>query len=464
MTHPESNPAPTFHARAERSAQGASSLSSRRGITVRGRRAALPSLAGGVVALAGVLASVEATADAPSVKDPKSPYAARSCKLAQHVANPTGLEADCRCLDNRNQTGGIDLCKRPYDFAKGGGTIAAGPSFAQWPNAHISGGFVDTASNKLIASVYWSSSSAPKGILVSYDLTTWARTIVSGTTKSASGEAEVGSGPAFTHVKDVQPGKDGKWYALTHKAQLPEIVRVDPSSGARTLVWAGGNAAFGQCPSGTPTAPSPAARFVQYTAEGFAVNADGSYLLGYANPTRDGRGIVRISADGKSCEYVTASGNRQDKLAKGTGDEMRGFVQGFELHEGKIWAFTTGEKKLWTIDPATGNRTVLASPPLGERFLSWDAKRKVMWTSGFQNSVTLGAFDPTTKTFMNVFQDCGKGVAWFPLCAEGPIRVNSLNYGLMVVNPKTGTLLLGHDSVGLVELEPETGNSLIRSL
>jgi hypothetical protein len=428
------------------------------------RRAALPALAGAAIALAALSATADASAQGLSVKDPKSPYAARSCKLTQHIANPTAFEADCRCLDNRGQTDGIDHCKRPYDLAKSGGTIASGPSFALWPNAHISGGFVDAASNKLIASVYWSGSSTPKGVVVSYDLSNWSRTIVSGTTKSPAGEAEVGSGPAFTHVKDVQPGKDGKWYALTHKPQRPEIVRVDPSTGARTLVWAGGNTAYGQCPSGTPEAASAAARTVQYTAEGFAVDADGSYLLGYANPTRDGRGIVRISADGKSCSYVTASGNRPDKLTKGTGDEMRGFVQGFELHEGKIWAFTTGEKKLWTVDPATGNRIVLGSPPLGERFLSWDAKRKVMWTSGFRNSVTLGAFDPAKSKFMNVFQDCAKDVSWFPLCAEGPIRVNSLNYGLMVVNPKTGTLLIGHDSVGLVEFEPETGNSVTRSL
>jgi len=65
-----------------------------------------------------------------------------------------------------------------------------------------------------------------------------------------------------------------------------------------------------------------------------------------------------------------------------------------------------------------------------------------------------------------VFADCGagKGPAWFPLCGEGPIRINSPNYGLVVVNPSTGNVLLGHDSVGLVEFEPETGNSIVRFL
>jgi hypothetical protein len=406
-----------------------------------------------------------ATAGAQSsVKDASSPFASRGCALKQHLANPTGLPADCRCLNNRGQTGGIDMCKRPYDLAKTGTRLGDGPTFALYDNAHISGGFVDAAKGQLIASVYWGGASSAKGLVVAYDLQTWTRRFVSGEWKDAGGAKEAGSGHPLSHAKDVRPGKDGSWYVLAYKPQSPEIVRVDPTTGARTRVWAGGDGSFGQCASGTPDAPQPQARFVQYTHEGFAVDTDGSFLVGYANPQRDGRGIVRISADGKTCSYVTASGKRADKMTKGTGDEMRGFVQGFALHDGAIWAFSSGEKKLWRVDPKTGDRTVASDKPLGERWATWDARREVMWTAGFQNSVTLGAFNPKTSKFMNVFQDCAKGVPWFPLCAEGPIRINSLNYGPVFVNPKTGNLLLGHDSVGIVEFEPETGNSVIRSL
>jgi hypothetical protein len=401
---------------------------------------------------------------ASSVSDKDSPFHARSCKLAQHLATRTSLPADCRCLDNRGQTNGIDACKRPFDLAKAKATIGAGPSFALYENAHLSGGFIDAAKNTLVASVYWDGASTPKGLIVSYDLKTWARTFVSGEWNDGAPKS-TGSGPAFTHVKDVKPGKDGKWYALAYKPQRAEIVRVEPSTGARTLVWAGGDAAFGQCASGDPKATKPEDKAVQYTHEGFAVDTDGSFLLGYANPQRDGRGVVRISANGATCTYVTASGKRPDGMTRGTGDEMRGFVQGFTLHNGAILAFTTQEKKLWSVDPATGNRTVVVEKPLGERWASWDAKRKVLWTGGFMNSVTLGALDLATKKTMNVFADCGgKGPAWFPLCGEGPLRINSLNYGPVFVHPTTGNLLLGHDSVGLIEFEPETGNSMTRSL
>lgn len=399
-----------------------------------------------------------------SVKDTTSPFYSRSCKLTHQLAKPTSLPSDCRCLDNRAPSSGIDACKRPYDTAKAGTTIGAGPSFALYENAHLSGGFIDTAKNTLVASVYWDGSSTPKGLVVSYDLKTWARTFVSGEWRDGAPKS-TGSGPAFTHLKDIKPGKDGKWYALSYKPQRAQIFSVDPANGNRTVVWTGGDAKFGQCATGDKKVPSPELSAVQYTHEGFAVDADGSFLLAYANTQRDGHGIVRISADGTKCAFVTASGARPDGMTRGTGDEMRGFVQGFTLLNGAIYAHTTQEKKLWSIDPATGNRTVIVDKPIGERFTAWDAKRSVLWSGGFMNSTTLGALDLTTKKFTNVFADCGaKGPAWFPLCAEGVLRINSLNYGPILVHPTTGNLFIGHDSVGLVEFEPETGNSITRSL
>lgn len=105
---------------------------------------------------AAVLLMPLAASAQSSVKDPTSPYAARGCTLTQHLSNPTSLPADCRCTTNRAQTNGIDACKRPYDLAKSGTTIGTGPSFALYNNAHLSGGFVDAAKNRLVASVYWS--------------------------------------------------------------------------------------------------------------------------------------------------------------------------------------------------------------------------------------------------------------------------------------------------------------------
>jgi hypothetical protein len=400
-----------------------------------------------------------------SLKDPSSPYADRSCPLVQYVEHKTALPADCRCGTNRAPSNGIDACKRPYDVMKKGIVLGDGPSFASYYNAHISGLFVDKAKDQVVASVYWDGSSNAKGLVVAYNRKTWARTFISGEYKDASGVKEIGKGPKLTHPFAIEPGKDGKWYVLTYKPQTLEIVRVDPTTGDRTLVWRSGDKAYGQCPSGTPDSKTESATMVQYTPDGLAIDDKGGFILGYSNSARDGVGLVRISGDGSQCEYVTMSGTRKDNLTKGSGTAMRGRVQGVELHEGKLLAFTTLEKALWAIDPTTGDRTIVTKPPLGERHIVWDAKRSVLWTAGFLNSVTLGAMDyaPNAKP-MNVFSDGGKVRPWFPLSAEGPLRVNSLNYGPVAIDPDTHHLYLGHDSIGLVEFEPETGNSINRSM
>ena len=201
-----------------------------------------------------------------SVKDASSPFYSRSCKLTHQLAKPTSLPADCRCLDNRSPASGVDACKRPFDAAKAGASIGAGPSFALYENAHLSGGFIDAAKNTLVASVYWDGSSTPKGLVVRYDLKTWARTFVSGEWKDGAPKS-TGTGPAFTHLKDIKPGKDGMWYALAYKPQRAEIFRVDPANGNRTVVWAGGDAKFGQCASVRPWRGSPDPRDSRFSKQ-----------------------------------------------------------------------------------------------------------------------------------------------------------------------------------------------------
>lgn len=79
--------------------------------------------------------------------------------------------------------------------------------------------------------------------------------------------------------------------------------------------------------------------------------------------------------------------------------------------------------------------------------------------------MTIVAYDPARNLRMDVFSDCGSAqLPWYPLCpGTGPITINSLNYGGMWLLPN-GNLLFAHDSVSIVEFEPSTGNSMIRSL
>ncbi len=420
-----------------------------------------------------------ASAQDISLKDPNAKYASRSCPLKQHMKHKTAFEADCRCGHNASTSTGLEVCMRPYEIAMNrASNIAEGPSFATYHNAHISGGFIDYDRNELIASVHWDNSKDSKGLVVAYNLDDWSRRFISGDANDEYGPMEIGEGPAFNLLKDIQPGPDGQWYAFNYVYRKntadsigsgPVIYRVDPETGARKTVWEARNGAYGQCPSGRSVIRRESQKFVQYTQEVFAVDqTDGSFIVSFNNNLMGGTGFARISADGKSCDFISLSGQRDDNLSKGRGYDMRGPMLGAYLHNGKLYSHSTGEKTLFEIDPATGNRRALmrdAPKPEAWRHIQWDDTRGVFWISGKMNSAMVTAYDPKTNKLLVTDTGCTQTAdfPWFPICKEGPLATLTLNYGPMWLNKKTGTLLFGYDAIGIVEFEPETGNSINRS-
>jgi hypothetical protein len=105
--------------------------------------------------------------------------------------------------------------------------------------------------------------------------------------------------------------------------------------------------------------------------------------------------------------------------------------------------------------------------PQAWRHIQWDEKRKVFWISGKMNSAMVTAWRPGWKKVLITDKSCSgrdkDWSDWFKVCKEGPLSTLTLNYGPMWLNKKTGTLLFGYDSIGIVEYEPETGNSINRS-
>jgi hypothetical protein len=400
-----------------------------------------------------------------SVADTSSPYYEFSCPLVQQLALKTSLEADCRCLINNTPISGVEVCGRPFDRGTSGKRFGAGPSLVGLANGHYSGGFIE--GDELIVAAYWGSSTAQRGLLVGIDVNTGDRRLISG---DHNGTVR-GAGPGFTYALDARKGPDNNYYVMTQSVlpSAPTIYRVNPTTGDRTVVWRGQNAAFGQCAAGDPSAQAQGI-YVQYTNNGFAVDAQGAFYVGYANVQRDGRGVVKISANGQTCSFLTATGTRADGLTRGSGPELGGFVQGFTLRNNKLVVQITQPKSMLEIDLTTGNRTELitaqAAGIFGERWSVWDAARSVYWTAGLQGTVTIAAVDPARRLIMDIFSSCGTTeFPWYPLCAgTGPIRINSQNYGGIWMHPTNGNLLVAQDSVSIVEFEVATGNSVIRSL
>ncbi len=397
-----------------------------------------------------------------SVTDPTSPYWNYSCDMPQFLSNKTALPVDCRCLTHQALESGLLPCKRPYELKNAGATIGSGPRFATLQQVSVQGGFVDAKTDEVVTAVSWSGSSDRKGLIVAVEVKTGNRRVISGQYQDNGAPASKGSGPNLLWPLDVQPGPGGKLLAINDVGTAaPEIIAIDPLTGNRTLLWRGGDAAFGQCAS------ADAGKFIQTNALGFAVEGDGSMLIGYSNAIVDGRGIARLSADGKTCKIISGSGSKNGAIDKGTGNALGGFVQGFALQAGQVWVLTTQPKALWSIDLATGNRTQVftaaSATVMGERRLGWDATRKLWWISGVQNSTTISAFDPVTKILSNVDTSCGADKL-FKLCWAGPININTLNYGGLYVHPSNSRMYFGHDLMSVVEVEPETGNSKVLSL
>lgn len=421
-----------------------------------------------------VLLPFSASAQEISLSNPDAEYANRSCVLKQYIEHKTALPADCRCGNNRANTGGLNVCQRPTEVARNMGiNIAEGPSFANYYNSELTGGFIDYDRNELIASVQWDAGAESKGLVVAYNLSDWSRRFISGDAEDEYGHRVIAKGPRFFELKDIQPGIDGFWYGFGYEQGKSgggaRIFRVDPETGDRSIVWQGRTAEYGQCPSGRKSIKIESQKYVQYTQQAFAIDqADGSFLLSFSNNKMGGTGIARISPDGSKCDFVTLSGRRDDGLEVGRGFDMRGPMLGLYLHNGKIYTHSSGEKTFFEIDPATGNRKALtrkAPKPPAWRRVVWDDKREVFWVSGKMNSVTVTAYDPKLNKYLLAHKSCGKRSdwEWFPLCMGGPLKINSLNYGPMWLNKNTGNLIFGQDLIGIVEFEPETGNSINRS-
>ena len=400
-----------------------------------------------------------------SVLNEDSPFYEFSCPLVQHFEFRTSFDADCRCFENQLPSG-PDVCDRPTRVSATGFRQGAGPSMVDIFGATYNGGFVE--GDELIVAVQHGGSSARKGLIMGISTNNGDRRVISGEHPDVG---TVGTGPAFAHAIDVRLGPDGNYYALSDVSAAREssILRIDSATGDRTTAWQGNNTDFGQCLTGNLNSAANGVP-VQYTDLGFAVDDAGNFYLGYANAVADGRGIVRISADGSSCEFVTADGVRQDGFTRGTGPVLGGFVQGYAIRDGNIYAFTTQPKQFLEIDLATGNRRAIvvaqAAGIIGERWVNFDDVRGLAWTTGLASTVTIVGVDLDQPVpLLDISSSCGDpAFPFFPQCAGGPINNNTQNIAGSYVDSATGRIFVAQDNVGILEFELETGNSIILSL
>lgn len=414
-----------------------------------------------------------------SVADAGSPWYTRACPLVQDVQFPTVLPADCRCFVNRAPASGIDRCTGLL-YVPLSTRVGTGPDLRSQPQSRFNGGVV--VGRELFVGADWSSATNPtQGLVMAVHLDTGDRRIVSGAYQdAATGYFQVGTGPSFHRVIDVKRASTGELYALSVPTTsfTLEIVRFDAVTGNRTLVWRGRDAAFGQCASGDPAKSS-----VGYHDRSFHVDAAGNFILAFrgAGLLSEGVGLVRVSADGATCGFVTRSGagplNAFFGQNIGTGFEVdRGFYSGVTEHQGQLYVLNDALLALFRVDPVTGNRARISSAStsngvlgagavnfggIGQRWLTWDATRNVMWATGINSYRGMAAVDLATGDRIEGYcRTTNATASWRNICLGGVLEGGFQNLGGFWLDPANGDPILVHEQHSLVRVDLRNGNSM----
>jgi hypothetical protein len=298
-----------------------------------------------------------------SVDNTTSPYEDFSCSFSEFMRHPTTLEVDCRCRIIGDGSGGAGGTGTAYadptniDITQGarpgGGIIncapagrqisdtwpviyGQGPKFDAWYKQNRSGaswfgGVFNPTTRELFGLVKWTNPNYSKSAtIVAWNIDTKDRRVVSGLypdVTEATGQRSYGSGylaPApvpktttqpLTGANSIKLGSDGMLYVYgggtgEGAGSQRQITKVNPTTGERTLIWKAMNkkytgdisATYGQC--FRPDVIKPNTTSVGLQAQAFSVGPNLEFYLSM-HDTRAGDGILKISANGRTCTPVS---------------------------------------------------------------------------------------------------------------------------------------------------------------
>lgn len=426
-----------------------------------------------------------------------------NCTIEQYENNRTDLPVDCRC--NEAQNGGLPICWPPgvsYDQAHEWG---AGPRMADVNrlSREAGGGFVNDETREYIMTLNWSDDTyiQSAGAIWGVNVDTGDRRVISGINDTPEGYVTVGGGydsnatvggvvrniAPFPYIFDVQVGPNGlSWYAYASDGgDNVEIIRVDPDTGDRELVWhraiEGAHEEFGQCRRFPDDAEDLTS--IQYVNRSFTMDPDGNFYLGFRDSVI-GDGIVRIDADGMNCTPIMRMYGADGAPDIGGGDSFQSQPVGSIAwinrpdEDPVIVMFTVLGNRLYSVDPLTGDRVLISSvddeigegmPAIGTNWFVWDDETELLWTSGGnsdlfvvvnmetgdrQNLLQLGSESPLVPGGYPVEHD-----------VRGPLKPGVWSHGIFYWHPDNRdhiAMAINSMSIGMYEIH--TSNSYTFSL
>lgn len=477
-----------------------------------------------------------------------SPYYNHGCfGFSELTLFKTKLEADCRCRYTGQAGSGAGYAN-PVTMMQPGNALevcqpvdrvidltwpvpaGSGPSFSAFhkntSGVKWHGGWTDEINKIAYAAVSWTNPQHRQtSTIVTFDLRTGARTVVSGIYPDPMlGEVEYGSGydspnsiamgPAtqpLSAVNAMRIGPDGKLYTFglgtTGEGvnSSAEIVRVDPATGLRELVWQSqtiergvNSSPYGQCLRHNYVRQADntdAYESVALNSRSFAVGPQGQFYMTFQG-TYEGNGVIEVSADGSTCRFVSRWGARdfrltpQDPIALAPADVGTGFTPQYSplfnpglIRHGKLHIVTSLNLRVITVDIATGDRVSISEQPsagyggMGRSSMVYDSTRNLLLSAGGPASADGAWVDeatghreplfadsstPGTPLVTSVY-DVNRSITSWVGTTLG--QTNTLGYGPMFVDPDDPDILYFVLVGGaLLKFEISTFNNFLFSL
>ncbi len=192
-------------------------------------------------------------------------------------------------------------------------------------------------------------------------------------------------------------------------------MRIDPTTGARELVWRSQTnetgvitSTYGQCLRGITTS-STIDESVAFNAHAFDVGPNGEFYLAFRG-TQEGDGVAKVAADGSTCTMLSRWGARNGDPDLGQGFTLQFPVYGLFFKDDKVHGVSNDD--LYSFDVATGQRIKISYHDgvyggMGYSQIFWDDTRNVFWATGTVAPYVGSIVDPTTGRRESIYGDSG---------------------------------------------------------